>query len=385
MKKKICVVTGSRADYGLLYWLLSDLKSHPRLQLQLAVTGMHASPEFGMTIRQIEQDGFVPDEVVEMLVSSDTAVGVTKSIGLGVIGFADALARLRPDLLVVLGDRFEILAAAQAALIARVPIAHISGGDTTEGAFDEAIRHSLTKMSSIHFATNAEAAARIKQMGEDPQHVLNVGSPGIDYIRRVQLLSKSELEKELGMRLAERSLLITYHPETLGTVSPGEQFQEVLAAAESWRAKRTSLVFTKPNSDTGGREIIRLLEEYRAGKPDVFVFSSLGQRLYLSVMSVVDAIVGNSSSGLLEMPSFGRATVNIGDRQKGRLRAKSVLDCDAKRETIVATIQQALSADFRGIENPYGDGHSTERILTCLENVEDFEALTRKKFYSYGA
>lgn len=378
--RKICVVTGSRAEYGLLYWLMKEIQQDPQLELQLIVTGMHLSPEFGLTYSIIEQDGFIINEKVEMLLSSDTPVGIAKSIGLATIGFADALARLNPDILVLFGDRYEILAAAQAALVEKIPIAHIAGGDTTEGAFDEAIRHSITKMSHLHFVTNEIAAKRVRQMGENPEHIFNVGSPGIDQIKRLKLLSRERLEQELGFKFKEKNLLITFHPTTLDDRPAKVQFQELLQALDSFGSEM-GLIFTKPNSDTEGRTLIHMIEDYVAVHENARAYASLGQLRYLSTIAQVDAVVGNSSSGLYEVPSFKKPTVNIGDRQKGRLKASSVIDCEPIASDIVKAIYQALTGDFSNTVNPYGDGYSTERIICKLKQITNPKSLLKKHFY----
>lgn len=378
--RKICVVTGSRAEYGLLYWLMKEIQDDPDLLLQTVVTGMHLSPEFGLTYKVIEADGFAIDAKVEMLLSSDTPVGIAKSMGLGVIGFADALDRLRPDILVLLGDRYEIFAVAQAALVARIPIAHIAGGDVTEGAFDEAIRHSITKMSHLHFVTNEAAARRVRQLGENPEHIFNVGSPGLDYIKRLTLLSRQELEEVLDFRFREKNLLVTFHPATLEATSAEAQFQALLTALDQF-GENVGIIFTKPNADTDGRAIIRLMDGYAASHAHARVYNSLGQVRYLSAMSQVDAVVGNSSSGLYEAPSFGKPTVNIGDRQKGRLQAASVINCGQDASAIEKAILQALATDCSGTVNPYGDGNSSARIKSRLKQIAEPSALLKKHFF----
>lgn len=378
--RKICVVTGSRADYGLLYWLMKDIQTDPDLTLQVVATGMHLSPEFGLTLGVIEADGFMIDRRVEMLLSSDSAVGVTKSIGLGVIGFADALAELRPDVMVLLGDRFEILAAAQAALIARVPLAHIAGGDTTEGAFDESIRHAITKMAHLHFVTHSEAERRVRQLGENPANVYNVGSPGIDYIRRFAPMARADLQRELDFRFRQRNLLVTFHPVTLGHESSLHQLDELLAALDGL-GPNYGILLTLPNADTEGRLMISAIERFTGERDNARAYASLGQARYLSVMATVDAVVGNSSSGLYEAPSLKKPTVNIGDRQKGRLAATSVVHCPAERGAIASALDKALAMDCRDVVNPYGDGSSSERILAVLKKLVAPEALLRKPFF----
>lgn len=381
MASRICVVTGSRADYGLLYWVLHDLKAEPGIELQLVVTGMHLSPEFGLTVREIEKDGFPIARRVEMLVSSDTPGGVAKSMGLGVIGMSDAFEQLQPDVVLVLGDRFEILAAVQACLVHNIPVAHIAGGDTTEGAFDESIRHAITKMAHVHFATNELSARRVRQLGEDPHRIHVVGSPALDHLRRLQLLERTTLEETLGARLRARNLLITFHPVTLEAGDSERQFGELLAALETLGAD-TALWFTRPNADTGGRAISAALDAWATQHPGrAHVYTSLGQLQYLSLMSQVDAVVGNSSSGLYEAPSFAVPTVNIGDRQRGRLAAASVLHCAPERTAIVQAITQALALDCRDVANPYGDGYTVGRIVSILRDLPPASELLKKHFH----
>ncbi|WP_019123263.1 UDP-N-acetylglucosamine 2-epimerase [Brevibacillus massiliensis] len=381
MKRKICVVTGTRAEYGLLYWLMREIENIPDFELQIAVTGAHLSPEYGFTYRDIENDGFFINERIEMLLSSDSCVGVTKSVGLATIGFADAFDRLKPDLVVILGDRYEMLAAAQAALIAKIPIAHIAGGDTTEGAFDEAIRHSITKMSHIHFVTNEDAARRVRQMGENPKHIFNVGSMGIDHIRRLRLIERNDLEKELDFKFREKNLLVTYHPVTLELNSDSlHQFQELLNALDGL-GNQYGLIFTRPNADPCGKAINVLLDKFVATHENARAYTSLGQLRYLSTIAQVNAVVGNSSSGLYEVPSFKIPTVNIGDRQKGRLQATSVINCEPRTDSILRAIREAMEKKCFDTVNPYGDGHSTERIIEILQSYSNFSGLLRKKFF----
>ena len=379
--RKVAVVTGSRAEYGLLYWVLHDLRAAAGVELQLIVTGMHLSPEFGMTVNVIEKDGFAIARRVEMLLSSDTAGGVAKSMGLGVMGMSDALEQLRPDVVLVLGDRFEILAAVQACLVHNIPVAHIAGGDTTEGAFDESIRHAITKMAHVHFATNELSARRVRQLGEDPRHVHVVGNPGLDHLKRMPLLDRAALADSLGAPLGARNLLITFHPVTLEPGESERQFGELLAALEA-TGDDTTLWFTRPNADTGGRAISALLDSWAAKHPArVHVHSSLGQLRYLSLMAQVDAVVGNSSSGLYEAPSFRIPTVNIGDRQRGRLATSSVLDCAPERAAIQATLVRALALDCSAVVNPYGDGESSARIVSALAALPPRAELLKKHFH----
>lgn len=379
-RRKICIVTGTRAEYGLLYWLMKKIQDDPDLELQLIVTGMHLAPEFGLTYQAIEEDGFVIDAKVEMLLASDTAVGITKSIGLGVIGFADALDSLNPDLLVLLGDRFEILAAAQAALVARIPIAHLFGGDTTEGAFDEAIRHSITKMAHLHFVSNEESAARVRQLGENPEHVFNFGSTGIDQIKRVVRLGREEIENQLGYTFQKKNLLVTFHPATLEQASPESQFQGLLDALVQL-GPDVGVILTYPNADPAGRSLIPMIDIFVATHLQAKAYASLGQLRYLSVMAQVDAVVGNSSSGLYEAPSFKIPTVNIGDRQKGRLQADSVINCDADKTSIGHAINAAFAMDCSAVVNPFGDGSSSQKIKAVLKSTKLDEALLKKHFF----
>lgn len=360
---------------------MKEIKEDPDLELQIIATGMHLSPEFGLTYRTIEEDGFPIDEKVEMLLSSDTPVGIAKSIGLGVIGFAEALARLKPDVLILLGDRFEILAAAQAALVARIPIAHIAGGDTTEGAFDEAIRHSITKMAHLHFVTNELSKKRVRQLGENPAFIFNVGNPGLDHIQRLAFLTRSELEQSLDFSFREQNFLITFHPTTLEKESPKTQFQELLSALDLFDEETTGLIFTKPNADTRGRELIAQLDQYTKRKKNSKAFTSLGQLRYLSTLAQVDAVIGNSSSGIYEVPSFKKPTVNIGNRQKGRLSPESVIHCAVNRKVIYAAILEALQKDYSHVINPFGDGNSSVKILNVLKEIPDYQKLIQKKFF----
>lgn len=379
-RRRICVVTGSRAEYGLLRPVILALRDDPRFELQLIVTGMHLSPEFGNTVSVIENDGFDIAERIESLVSGDTPVAIAKSVGLGVVGFADAFRRLQPEWLLVLGDRFEIFAAAQAALVMTIPIAHIAGGDTTEGAFDEAIRHGISKMAQLHFATNDQAAQRLRQLGEDPAAIHVVGSPGIDAIRQTQLLDRAVLEAELGLRFRARNLLITHHPVTLDPDAAASELDALLGALDELGLD-VGLFFTRPNADPGGRRLAQVLGDWASSRPNARVFTSLGQQRYLSLLHEVDAVVGNSSSGLYEAPSLHTPTVNIGDRQRGRLAAASVIHCEAKTDAIRAAIEAALQLDVSAVKNPYGDGHAAPRIVDIIATVPDPRRLLKKRFH----
>lgn len=383
MTRKICVVTGTRAEYGLLRWVMDGIQQAPNLTLQIVATGMHLSPEFGLTYRNIEQDGFVIDQKVEMLLSSDTPTGLAKSMGLGLIGFGDALQALKPDLMVVLGDRFEIFAAVTAALVARIPVAHLHGGETTEGAFDDAIRHSITKMSHLHFVAAKAYRDRVIQLGEHPERVFCVGGLGIDNIKRLKLLDRSELETALGFKLGKKNLLLTFHPVTLEQTTAREQMLELLAALDT--LPETHLIFTMPNADTDGRILFQLIEGFVASHANAQVYTSLGQLRYLSCLAQVDGVVGNSSSGLIEAPSFKKGTVNVGDRQRGRLKASSVIDCVPERQAIASAIKQLYKPEFQSIlnavENPYGTGGASERVVKTISHFP-LDNVLKKTFYT---
>lgn len=371
-KRKICIVTGSRAEYGLLQWLMKEVAADRQLQLQTIATGMHLSPEFGLTYQEIIADGFRIDANVEMLLSSDSAVGIAKSVGLGVIGFADALDRLKPDILVLLGDRFETLAAAQAAMIARIPIAHIHGGEATEGAIDEGIRHAITKMAQWHFVAAEPYRKRVIQLGEPPDRVFNFGAPGLDHLREMQWIDRASLQQSLAIDLRQPTFLVTYHPATLGQQAPVIAMNELLAALDQF--PDATVVFTYPNADTGGRVLIAQIDRWvAANERRARALKSLGQRRYLSLMREADVIVGNSSSGLTEAPALKKATVNIGDRQKGRLKAANVIDVAEEKEAIAAAISKALSAEFRArlpsTQSLYGSGEASRRIKDALKTV----------------
>lgn len=380
--RKICVVTGTRAEYGVLHWLMRKIKEDELLELQVVATGMHLSPEFGLTYRTIEADGYTINAKVEMLLSSDTPVGIAKSIGLGVIGFAEALDRLQPDILVLMGDRFEMLAAAQAALVAKIPIAHLGGGDVTEGSYDEAIRHSVTKMAQIHIVSTGDAAQRIRQLGENPALIFTVGGLGLEAIKNTELLSREDVEEKIGFRFRKSNVLITFHPPTLDVQPAPAQFQELLDALDLLDPE-TGLIFTKPNADTEGRALIQMIEDYVTTRENARAYVSLGQQLYLSVVTQVDAVVGNSSSGIYEVPSLKKPTVNIGTRQKGRLQAPSVINTEPNRDSIVAAIREAFRKDCSGVTNPYGDGNSSDRIVAILKSITDPRGLLRKEFFDY--
>jgi GDP/UDP-N,N'-diacetylbacillosamine 2-epimerase (hydrolysing) len=383
MTRRICIVTGTRAEYGLLRGVIEGLRNAEDITVQIVATGAHLSPDFGLTYREIEADGVAIDERVEMLLSSDTPVGTTKAIGLAMIGFADTFARLRPDILVLLGDRFEILAAASAALIAGIPIAHIHGGEVTEGAFDEAIRHSVTKMSHIHFVAAAPYRDRVIQLGEAPERVFLVGGLGIDAIKSLDLLDRAGLEDALDFKLGRRNLLVTFHPSTLEAEEGTAQMQALLEALASLGSD-THLIFTMPNADSGSRELRAMVDRFVTDHANARAFTSLGQFRYLSCMRHMDGVIGNSSSGLLEAPSFGVGTINIGDRQAGRLKATSVIDCAPQRDAIIEALERLSSRTFKSelehTENPYGNGGASNTIVAKLREVR-LEGLLKKKFH----
>ena len=381
--RKICVITGSRAEYGLLSGLMAKIQFDRDLQLQIIATNMHLSPEFGLTYKEIETDGFRIDKKVEMLLSSDTANGTAKSVGLATIGFADAFEDLSPDLILVLGDRFEILAAVSAALFYKIPVAHIHGGEITEGAYDDNIRHAITKMSHLHFTSAEPYRRRVVQLGESPDRVFNVGALGVENIKHVPLLSKEELEKSLNFQLGDKSLLVTFHPVTLENSTAEQQCMNLLESLESFPDYR--IIFTFPNSDTDGRIIIDLIKRFvERHRSESVAFVSLGKVRYLSTLQYVSAVVGNSSSGIIEVPSFGIPTLNIGDRQKGRISSRSVVHCGTSKEDIWLGIQTVLSDPVVRIakqkRNPYDKEGTADAICTILKTVS-LDGLTSKSFY----
>jgi len=383
MPRKICIVTGTRAEYGLLTPLLHEINNDDELELQLIVTGMHLSPEFGLTYKEIEKE-FKIDKKVEMLLSSDSPNSIAKSMGLAQISFADAYEDLQPDILVVLGDRYEIFSAVATAMVCNIPIAHLDGGETTEGAMDEAIRHSISKMSHLHFTCTSEYQQRVIQLGEEPSRVFNTGATSVDNMKNMKLLSKEEFELSINFKLNKKNLSVTFHPVTLEKNSVEAQFKELLSALNE--LEETHLIFTKANSDTHGRVINRLIDEYVSKNSDKSIaFTSMGQLRYLSSMQYVDAVVGNSSSGIIEAPFFKIATVNIGDRQKGRLRVESIIDCVPKKEDILQSIQKIYTKKFKTvletIENPYGDGTTSKKIKAILKSYNLCNIL-KKQFYN---
>jgi GDP/UDP-N,N'-diacetylbacillosamine 2-epimerase (hydrolysing) len=382
MNRKICVVTGSRADYGLLRWVMQGIKDEPGLTLQVVATGMHLSDSFGLTYQEIENDGFKIDFKVKSLSAVDSPVGIAESMSSGLSGCADAFSVLQPDIIVVLGDRFEIFSAVAAALVARIPVAHLHGGEITSGAFDEAFRHSITKMSHLHFVAAEEYRNRVIQLGEDPNKVFLVGGLGIENIKKLTLLSKAELEAALELKLADRSLMVTFHPVTLEAETAEQQMKELLNALSG--LENTTLIFTMPNADPGGRILMKTIEEFVASRTNARVFTSLGQLLYLSCIAHVDGVVGNSSSGLSEVPTFKKGTINIGDRQEGRLQAKSIINCRSEEQAIRDAIDRLNSVDFQAslaeTTNPYGEGGASAKIVEILLNAS-LEGIVKKTFH----
>ena len=381
-KRKICVVTGSRAEYGLLYWTLKDLEADKNLKLQLIVTGMHLSSKFGLTYKEIEKD-FKIDKKIDMQLSSDTSLGISKSMAIAQKSFSKAYKQLKPDIIVVLGDRYEIFSASTAAMISKIPIAHIHGGELTEGSWDDSIRHCITKMAHLHFTSKEEYKNRVIQLGEDPKRVFNVGGVGIENIKRLKLLSKNQFEKLINFKLNERNILITFHPVTLENNTSKKQFQELLNAINE--LNDIKIIFTKTNSDVNGKIINQMIDKYISKNSNNSIgFTSLGNLLYLSALQYVDVVVGNSSSGIIEVPSFKIGTINIGDRQKGRIKAKSIIDCLPIKEDIQRSLKKVYSQSFQKIlkktKNPYDSGLPSKKIVKVLKNYK-FKDILKKKFY----
>ena len=381
-KKKICLVTGSRAEYGLLYWLIKELQVDKDFELQLIVTGMHLSKEFGLTYRVIEKD-FKIDKKIDMYLSSDTSIGILKSMSLAQTSFAKAYGKLRPDIVILLGDRYEIFSAATAAMISKIPIGHIHGGEKTLGSWDDCIRHCISKMAHLHFTATEEYKNRVIQLGEKPNKVFNVGGMGIENIKKLKLFSKKELEKSINFKFNKRNILITYHPVTLENNTSKQQFQALLDSINE--LDHTNIIFTKSNSDLNGKIINQMIDKYTRKYSHKSVgFISLGQTNFLSVLKYMDAVVGNSSSGLIEAPSFKIATINIGDRQKGRIKAKSVIDCNPNKKSIRSSLKKIYSRDFQkslnNVKNPYDNGLPSKKIVRVLKNL-NLENILKKNFY----
>lgn len=382
--KKICVFTGTRAEYGLLYPLMKIIKESKEFKLQIIASGMHLSPDFGLTYKQIEKDGFKINEKIENLLSADTDTAISKSIGLGIISYTESLKRLNPDMLIILGDRHEAFGIAVAAYTMKIPISHIHGGETTVGAYDEAYRHSITKMSYLHFTSAEENKKRVIQLGENPKRVFNVGALGIDNIRNMKLLSKKELEKQLDFKFKEKNVLVTFHPTTLKKDSTEKEIKELIKVLE--KMKELNIIFTKSNSDSYGRNINEKIEKFVIkNKNRAKIFSSLGQLKYLSTLNYVDVVIGNSSSGLIEVPYFRIPTINIGDRQKNRLRPISVIDCYPNSSDIKKSIDKAYDSVFlnsiKKMKNIFGEGNTSQKIIQILLNQTQMEVDLKKSFY----
>ncbi len=380
--KKICVVTGTRAEYGLLKNLITLIDASNKFDLQLAITGAHLSIKHGYTYHEIESDGFKISGKVDLNLAKDSPNDLAQSTAIGITGFSKLFLELNPDLLIILGDRYELLAVVIAAMFHGIPIAHIHGGEVTEGAIDDAIRHAITKFSHLHFVGNQEYEKRVVQLGENPKRVFNVGGLGVDAIKNVKLLSRDALEEKLDINFKNKNLLITFHPATLDGESSERQMSELLKALED--EEDTCLIFTRPNADMGNQVICRLIDDFVAHKPNAYVFTSLGQLLYLSCLQYVDAVIGNSSSGLTEVPTFKKATINIGNRQKGRLKSPSVIDCEPLAVDIKNAISKSYTDEFRAglrnVKNPYGTGGASRKILEALDQI-DISKLLVKSFY----
>lgn len=383
MKRKICVITATRAEYGLLSSLMKQISEDKNLELQIIATGMHLAPEFGSTYKEIEKDGFVIDKKIPTLSLDDSSVAISKSMALTQAGFAEAFEELQPDIIVILGDRYEMFAVAATAMIARIPIAHLHGGEATEGLIDESIRHAITKMSHLHFAATKEYQKRIIQLGEQPERVFDVGALGVENIKNLKLLDKSEFEKSINFKLNKKNLLVTFHPVTLEKNSAQAQFAQLLAAFDE--LTDTNLILTLPNSDHDGRVIIKMINDYVAKNKNAIAFDSLGKLRYLSAISHVDVVVGNSSSGIIEVPSFQKPTINIGDRQRGRVGADSIINCEPQKEEILSAIKLAYSHNFqeslKSVKNPYDKAGTALQIKEIIKNF-NLENILKKKFYN---
>ncbi|TGL45986.1 UDP-N-acetylglucosamine 2-epimerase [Leptospira perdikensis] len=379
---KICVITGTRAEYGLLKGLMKLLQSSSSFNLQVIATGMHLSPEFGLTYKEIEKDGFNIDRKIEILLSSDSPTSISKSMGLAMISISEALEQLKPDLLILLGDRFEIFACASCAMIARIPIAHLHGGERTEGLIDEAIRHSVTKMSLLHFVATEEYRKRVVQLGEDEERVFNCGGLGVDLIKNINLMKKDELEKSLNFQFKNKNLLVTFHPVTLENNTSEFQFKEICKVLSNYVSKGNGVIFTKANSDTDGRIINKIIDEFVSNNGNCVAFESLGALRYLSVLQYIDGVLGNSSSGLLEVPSFQKGTINVGERQKGRVMAESVIQCESDEISISKAVETLYSVEFQNklkqVTSPYGNGGASAEIFKILQGI-DFQKISVKK------
>lgn len=381
--KKICFFTGTRAEYGLLYPLMKLIKEKNEYELQIIASGMHLSPEFGLTYKEIEKDGFKINEKIEILMSSDSDIGINKAIGLGLISFSETLKRLEPDILIILGDRFEALSIAISSYIMKIPIAHIHGGERTEGAIDEGIRHSITKMSYLHFTSTAEYRKRVVQLGENPEKVFNVGAIGLDNIKNLKLLSKEQIEGTLSFKFGNKNILFTYHPTTLNTDQLKQEVDEIFKALEKLIKIGYKIIITKSNADEGGRFINQFIDKFSVSQKDkVFVSTNFGTLKYLSIMRYVDFVLGNSSSGIVEAPSLNVPTINIGERQKGRVRGNSIIDVSPSEEEILRAVSIAQNMDRKKINNPYDQGGAARQIYDVLKDyLENNKINLKKEFY----
>ena len=383
--KRIGIMTGTRAEYGLLKSLMQEINKDNDLELYLIVSGMHLSPEFGMTYKEIEEDGFEINAKVEMLLSSDSPAGISKSIGLGVIGFADEFQRADLDMLILLGDRYEALSAAISAMVMRIPIAHLHGGELTEGAIDEGIRHSITKMSYLHFTSTEQYRGRVIQLGENPERVFYVGALGVENIKKINLMTKEELEKSIHFEIDENTVVVTYHPVTLENNTVEEQFLNLLEVLD--RNPKIRMIFTKANADTNGRIVNELIDKYAAQNSErACAFMSLGQKRYLSALKYCRIVIGNSSSGIIEAPSFGKPIINIGDRQKGRICADSVINCGYTQQEIQQAMETALTKEFENkasnCRNPYEKENTAANIISVIKDYLLNDKIKLKKgFY----
>jgi GDP/UDP-N,N'-diacetylbacillosamine 2-epimerase (hydrolysing) len=385
MSLKVCFITGSRAEYGLLYPLLKEMAKEKAFKTQLIVTGTHLLPEFGLTYKEIKADGFRITRKVRIPLSNDSEKGVTMAAGHGVIRFADALASLKPDMVIVLGDRFEIFAAVVAAFMSRIPVVHLHGGELTEGVLDDAFRHSITKMSMLHFVANEEYRKRVIQLGESPERVFNVGAIGIDNIRHATLLTRRGFEKEMKFTLGAKTALVTFHPVTLEKDTARSHIRALMRALDAF--KEMKVIFTMPNADAGRSEIVKAVDRYVREHPHKAVaFSSMGRLKYLSAVANSDVVVGNSSSGIIEVPALGKPSVNIGDRQRGRIKAASVIDCTPDSKSIIKALDKALSPSFQKMaqkaRNPYGDGTAARKIMDILKKRTGANMEVKKEFYT---
>mgnify|MGYP001417435718 CR=1 FL=1 len=381
--RKVCVVSGSRADYGILKNLIKEIYLDKYLSLQLIVTGQHLSPEFGFTYKEIEEDGFIIDNKVECLVSSDTAIGISTSTALGIIRFSDVFNSQKPDLIILLGDRFEIFSVSIAALMARIPVVHIHGGELTEGAIDDALRHSITKMAHIHFVAALEYQKRVIQLGENPKNVHLVGSLAVDVIKKTKFIKKEQLVKVLKIKLRKKNLLVTFHPVTLENKLSQIQMNELIKSLSN--LKDTTILFTLPNSDVDSRIIIQIITEFTDNNNHAYLFDNLGHKIYFSLIKIFDGVIGNSSSGLIEVPCYKKGTINLGDRQKGRLSASSVINCETRENEIKAALAKLYSEEFnktlQDVINPYGVGGASDAILSKIKTIS-LNGIIRKSFYN---